>query len=175
MLEAGGYHEYLRRVFTRDRKIYSHYAYNQCCNLQDTLGFGLSAFSSLSDRFSLNAQFFDEYFGAISKGRVPINRGFVRGRDEQMRWATVLPLKNHWLRKRVFRKVTGAEMDGLFQERFAKLKQYGLVEEDDATIRLTRLGAFFADEVVEQFHSPKFIQWPASDYADGSLNPYRAE
>jgi oxygen-independent coproporphyrinogen III oxidase len=173
LLGMSGYHEYLRRVFTRNRKIYSHYAYNQCCNLQDELGFGLSAFSSLRDRFCLNVQFFDEYYKAIGSGRLPINRGIVRDRDQQIRWATVLPLKNHWIRKKVFQAVTGVPATEVFPERFAALKEYGLVKEDDATIRLTELGAFFADEVVEQFHSPDYIQFPAADYADGPLNPYR--
>jgi hypothetical protein len=34
------------------------------------------------------------------------------------------------------------------------------------------MGCFFADEVVQQFHAPRFIPYPRSDYAEGPLNPY---
>ena len=47
ILAEYGYKENLRRVFTRDRRNISLYAYNQCCRLKDQVGFGLSAFSSL--------------------------------------------------------------------------------------------------------------------------------
>lgn len=175
MLAQNGYHERLRRVFTRNPKIYSHYAYNQCCNLQDEIGFGLSAFGSLRDRFYINTQFFDKYYQTIAEGRLPISRGIIRDQDQQIRWATTLPLKNHWIRKKLFEKVTGVPISSVFQRRFADLKEHGLIEEDDSTIRLTRLGAFFADEVVMQFHSPEYIQFPRSNFADGPLNPYRPE
>jgi oxygen-independent coproporphyrinogen III oxidase len=175
MLNRNGYHERLRRVFTRNTKIYSHYAYNQCCNLKDELGLGLSAFGSLHDRFYINTQFFDEYYKAIQAGRLPISRGIVRDRDQQIRWAAVLPLKNHWLKKGRFEQVAGIPIGEVFQDRFATLKEHGLIEEDDRKIRLTQLGAFLADEVVEQFHSREYIQFPESNYADGPLNPYRVD
>ena len=48
ILEQYGYRENLGRVFSKKRKDYSHYADNQCCMLHDQIGFGLTAFSSLS-------------------------------------------------------------------------------------------------------------------------------
>ncbi|MBC8459726.1 MAG: radical SAM protein, partial [Deltaproteobacteria bacterium] len=47
LLAKHGYNENLRRVFTKKRSSISLYAYNQCCNLYDEIGFGLTAFSSL--------------------------------------------------------------------------------------------------------------------------------
>jgi len=39
-------------------------------------------------------------------------------------------------------------------------------------IRLTDIGAFVADEVVEQFNANEFMPFPESSYAPGPLHPY---
>lgn len=169
-----GYHENLRRVFSKKPEHYSHYAHNQCCMLYDEIGFGLTAFSSLRNRFILNTQHFDEYYAKIEAGRLPINRGLVRSQEEQMRWAIVLPLKNRSVRRKDFQRVTGVSLDSVFQEKIRRLEEAGLVEVNDREIVLTRLGAFFADEVAQQFHQPQFMPFPQEDYAEGPLYPYAA-
>lgn len=172
MLADAGYHENLRRVFTKKKKYISRYAYNQCCNLYDEIGFGLSAFSSLRDRFIINTQFFDEYYKAVESGKMPMNRGLERSKEEQMRWATILPLKNFSIRKRIWEERTGLSFDKCFPNKFKALEDLGLVTISDKKIELTRMGAFFADEVVMQFESNNYLALPESDYADGPLNPW---
>ncbi|MFC1453482.1 coproporphyrinogen-III oxidase family protein [Verrucomicrobiota bacterium] len=172
ILNRNGYHENIRRVFSREKKHFSLYAHNQCCNLYDEIGFGLTAFSSLRDRFVLNTQYFDEYYDCIEKGQLPLNRGLVRDREQQIRWAVILPLKNRAIRRKLFERVTGASLDSVFRKKFEDLKRFGLVEEDDRFVRLTRLGAFFADEVAEQFHSPEYMPFPRDGYEPGPLYPY---
>lgn len=173
MLAEHGYNENLRRVFTKKRSYISLYAFNQCCQLLDEIGFGLTAFSSLHDRFVLNTQYFDEYYKFIENGRLPLNRGIVRTKDQQMRWSVILPLKNYFIRKKLFQKINGISTDDVFQDKFSILKDYGLLTENENMIELTKLGAFFADEVVQQFHEKEYIPFPESDYADGPLNPYK--
>ena len=173
ILADNGYHENLRRVFSKQSRIFSHYAYNQCCNLYDQIGFGLTAFSSFRDRFTLNTQHFNEYYERIDSGRLPMNRGYVRNQEQQCRWAIVLPLKNRDVRKKDFRRVTGMELDRLFVEKRRRLAEFGLLEETDQVMRLTDLGKFVADEVAEQFNSVEFLPFPEENYEDGPLNPYR--
>lgn len=173
ILNANGYSENLRRVYTRKREHFSHYADNQCCQLRDEIGMGLTAFSSLGDRYGLNTQHWDEYYGNIAAGRLPINRGLVRSREEQIRWATVLPLKNRDIYKPRFLEVTGVPFNSVFQPKFARLKEYGLVEDSEDVMKLTKLGCFFADEVVQQFEDPKYLPFPFEAYADGPLHPYK--
>ena len=173
MLAAGGRTENIRRVFCRTRKDYSHYAWNQCCMLYDQVGFGLTAFSSLRDRFGLNTQHFGEYYAAIEEGRLPLNRGLVRSAEEQKRWGIILPLKNSHVLKRLYEERTGVPLGSVFTKKMARLKEYGLVVEDDKKIGTTPLGAFFADEVVQQFHHPSHIPFPREAYREGPLNPYR--
>ncbi|MBD3426644.1 MAG: radical SAM protein [Candidatus Omnitrophica bacterium] len=172
ILNENGYSENLRRVFTKKRDDYSHYADNQCCKLRDEVGFGLTAFSSLRDRFALNTQNFKEYYDMVSRERLPVNRGLVRTRDDQLRWALVLPLKNREIYKSLYEMRTGASLDEVFRKKIEKLKRFGLLYENEKLLRLTELGAFFADEVCEQFHHPDYIPFPRENYARGQLYPY---
>jgi oxygen-independent coproporphyrinogen-3 oxidase len=172
MLAESGYRENLRRVFTRNKKYISKYAFNQCCNLLDEIGFGLSAFSSLRDRFILNVQYFDGYYDAITQGNMPFNRGVVRSTEDQIRWATILPLKNYSIRRRIFEERTGTPFSSCFPEKFKVLEEYGLVHVSDHGIRLSHTGAFFADEIVTQFYAKDYLPLPALEYAEAPLNPW---
>jgi oxygen-independent coproporphyrinogen-3 oxidase len=172
LLGRHGYRENLRRVFTRERGHYSRYAHDQCCELYDQLGVGLTAFSSLRDRFALNTQRFDEYYARIAEGRLPVNRGLVRSEEQQLRWAIALPLKNRSVRKRRFRERTGVGLEEVFRAKIAALAEFGLVVEDQRELALTPLGAFFADEVATSFNHPDHLPFPRAAYREGPLNPF---
>ena len=140
--------------------------------LFDEIGFGLTAFSSLRDRFVLNTQYFEEYYSSIDAGRLPLNRGLVRSEEEQKRWGIILPLKNSFVNKSIYKKSTGESVENVFKEKMNHLKNYGLIVENEMKIQTTKLGAFFADEVVQQFHHPDYIPFPRNQYEEGILNPY---
>ncbi|MBE5803819.1 MAG: radical SAM protein [Clostridiales bacterium] len=172
LMRTYGYKENLRRVYTRDKKNISQYAYNQCCNLYDQLGFGLTGFSSLRDRFCINPQTFEEYYRRIDEGHLPLNRGLVRSPEQEMRWSIVLPMKNMWMIKQKFQDINGVSFDECFRTKVDRLIKYGLIEDTGRKVRLTELGAFVADEVVEQFNACEYLPFPREAYADGPLNPY---
>lgn len=172
ILEENGYHENLRRVFSKQSKIFSHYAYNQCCNLFDQIGFGITAFSSYRDRFALNTQSFEEYYNKIDQGLLPVNRGYKRDLEQQARWAIVLPMKNRDVRKVDYKRVTGLEFDDVFKKKTQRLKVHGLITDDGKVVSLTPMGKFLADEVVEQYNAIEFQPFPRSNFAEGELNPY---
>lgn len=172
ILRRNGFHENLRRVYSKEKKHFSHYAHNQCCMLFDQIGFGLTAFSSLRDRFALNTQSFQDYYDSIEKGQLPINRGCIRTPEQQLRWALILPLKNRNVRKSYFEKIAGIPLDNVFVKKMERLKQHGLLEEIGGMIQLTELGGLVADEVVEQFNSNEFMPFPEEAYASGALNPF---
>ncbi len=172
LLARHGYHENLTRVFTKAPEFYSHYAHGQCCNLVDQIGFGITAFHSLRDRFGLNTQSFKEYYSAIEELRLPINRGLVRTTDDRLRWHIILPLKNRKIYKAYYLKRTGVSLDDIFRKKKERLKSFGLVYEDEKIFSLTTHGRFFADEVCQQFHHPDHMPFPPTAYAAGPLNPY---
>ena len=172
-LREFGYTENLRRVFTKKKSDISLYAFNQCCQLYDQIAFGLTGFSSLRNRFILNTQHFDEYYSRIADGKLPFNRGYVRDADAQQRWALILPLKNYYVRKNHYKKVTGVDIqDTKLYSTIQLLKQYDLIEEDDRVIKLTEKGGFFSDEVVGLFYDPRFITQERKFFNEGPLNPY---
>lgn len=172
ILEENGFHETLRRVYAKDRRIYSHYAYNQCCNLYDQVGFGLTGFSSYHDRFDINSQYFEEYYEKIDHGELPVTRGYQRPLEEQIRQSIVLPLKNRSVIKADFRKRVGIDFDKVFRKKTNLLKEYGLLKDNDKVVKLTEIGGFLADEVCEHYNSDKYKPFPKDRYADGPLNPY---
>lgn len=173
LLNESGYNQNLTRVFSKKREDYSHYADNQCCKLYDEVGFGQTAFSSLRDRFGLNTLSFDEYYSMIDSGRLPLNRGLVRSKEDQIRWCIILPLKNREVWKKFYKMQTGVELDDVFKEKRASLKEHGLIYEDDKMMKLTELGRFFADEVCQQFHAPEYMPFVEKAYTDGPLNPFK--
>jgi len=168
-----GIHENLRRVFTRDKSNISLYAYNQCCNLFDQIGLGLTAFSSLRDRFLLNTQSWEQYYERIENGMLPCNRGLVRNNEQLQRWAIILPLKNYFIIKNRFRNLVGLDIENTkFYKIIEKLKEYDLAEENTSVIKLTEKGVLFADEVVRLFYEPEFIPKGREYFEEGILNPY---
>ena len=173
ILADNGYNENLRRVYSKEKRMFSHYAYNQCCNLYDQVGFGLTGFSSYHDRFDINSMYFDEYYRMIDEGRLPITRGYIRSEEEQIRQAIVLPLKNRSVIKSDFLKRTGHEFDDILQKKTQILREYGLIEDNGKAVKLTEIGGFLADEVCEEYNSNKYKPFPENRYADGPLNPYR--
>ena len=172
ILEDHGYKENLRRVFTRDKKNISLYAYNQCCRLRDEVGFGLSAFSSLNDRFMINTPDFAEYYRRTEEGLIAANRCLIRNADQQMRWSIILPLKNYFIDKKLFLKMNGVPLESVFQKQFQLLKKYELAVEDEHKYQLTPKGAFYSDEIVHLFYEPQHQSFPESDFMDGIMNPY---
>lgn len=173
ILADHGYNENLRRVYTRKKNNISLYAYNQCCRQYDEVGFGLSAFSSLTDRFMINTPDFEEYYRRTEAGMIAANRCLIRNADQQMRWTIILPLKNYFIDKKRFSELNGgASVDDVFQRQFALLKQYDLITEDERKIQLTSKGAFYSDELVHLFYEPQHQSFPPEDFNPGILNPY---
>ena len=169
LLAEHGYHENLTRVFTRSPDLYSHYAADQCCHLRDCIGVGLSAFSSLRDRFAINTPSMERYAAAIAANELPVVRGLVRSRDDQLRWHAVLPLKNWWIDKRLYQQRTGERVEEVFRREWQILAAHDLVNDEGEHIRFTPLGRFFADEICVQFHHPAYQPFAPSEYAEGPL------
>jgi oxygen-independent coproporphyrinogen-3 oxidase len=172
ILSRHGYHENLIRVFSKSEEDFSHYANDQCCNLFDQIGFGLTAFSSLRDRFSLNTQDFKEYYSLISQDKLPLNRGLARNKDDQLRWAIILPLKNRKVYKGYYQRITGVSLNEVFRKKIEKLKKFNLLYEDNKVLAPTERGRFFADEVCQEFFNPYYMPFPKTAYANGKLYPY---
>lgn len=169
----GGMKETSRRLFTKGPEHTSHYLADHTDGLSDVIGFGASSWSNVQGRFYLNTgESLARYAASLRDGVLPINRGMTRTADDEHRWAVAVTLKHNGVPKKRFQELTGVTVNEAFPRRIEHLKKYGLVEEDDETLRLTGRGIFFADEVVTQFYHPKYLPFPKSVYAEGDLNPF---
>lgn len=168
-----GLKENIRRVFTRKKSCISLYAFNQCCRNLDQVGFGLTGFSSLRNRFVLNTKSFEKYYSMIDNGMLPYDRGYVRDEIAQQRWAIILPLKNYYIQKRRYKEVTGVDIEKtIFYPIIQQLKDYGFIEETNDIVKLTDKGVFFSDDIVILFYETKFIPKSPELFNEGPLNPY---
>lgn len=171
--EQNGFKEYLREIFSRSIEHNSCYSMHCCGNLYNVLGLGLSAWSSFSGRFTLNvAGSLEKYYSYINKGKLPIDRGKIRTRDDEKRREIVMPLKNCGVSKIRYERRTGLKVNEAFGKKIRLLKDFGLLKEDDKRLVLTEKGELFSNEVAMQFYNPRYLPFPKSSYADGILNPY---
>lgn len=170
-----GYRETSRRVFCRGPEHNSEYLQDHTDRLSNVLGFGISAWNNLQDRFFINTgKSLEDYHAAIDRGRLPVARGKIKSEDDVRRWAICLSLKHRGISREHFEALTGTPLHSVFGSRVERLKGYGLLEEKGDLVALTEKGRFFADEVVIQFYHPAYIPFPKSAYAAGELNPYRS-
>lgn len=171
--ENGGLKETSRRLFSKGSDHDSQYLQDHTDRLADVIGFGASSWSNVQGRFYLNTgESLVAYAAFVRRGTLPINRGKIKTDDDRQRWAITLPLKHNGVSKRRFQEVTGIAVNDVFSRQIAELKKYGLIEEDEISLKLTERGIFFADEVVTQFYHPAYLPFPRSSYAEGELNPF---
>jgi oxygen-independent coproporphyrinogen-3 oxidase len=167
-----GYKEHLTKVYSRSKDDVSQYTKDMFCVLRPTAGFGLAASSSYEDRFVQSTDSFERYFSHIQEGRLPVSCGKIRSRDDQLRWALALPLKNHEVDKKRYGALTGADLGAVFRNKIRRLTQFDLVSENDERMALTERGRFFADQVCQQFYHPDDNPFPSDEYIHGPLFPY---
>lgn len=173
LLQRQGYTENRRRFFTRTEADFSHYQDSWTGGLQDQLGVGVTAMCNLRDRYGQNTRDLHGYHEALDQGRLPTAIGMVRDQETQLRWAFCMPLRHHRADSDTFKQATGRALDQVFVAKVARLIDEGLLERWERGLRLTPLGSFFVDEVIQQFHHPDHLMFPPQAYHDGPLNPYR--
>jgi len=170
-----GLNETSRRVFAKGNEHNSVYLTEHTDELADVLGMGISSWCNIQGHLMLNTgKSLERYYSYLDKGKIPIARGKVRTHDDEKRWAIALTLKHHGISKIKYKKITGEEIGSGFGAKIKRLKNFGLLVEDEKMITLSEKGRFFADEVVIQFYHPDFMPFPQPAYADGELNPYNS-
>jgi oxygen-independent coproporphyrinogen-3 oxidase len=171
--DKAGMNEASRRMFSKSPAHSSQYLLDHTDRLTDVIGFGASSWSNVQGRFYLNTgESLESYAGYIDKGRLPINRGRLRTRDDEARWAITLALKHNGLSKELFKGLLGMAVEEVFPRQLENLKKFGLIEDNGEKLHLTERGKFFADEVVMQFYHPNYLPFPESSYAATELNPF---
>jgi len=113
----------------------------------DVIGFGISAIGDVRGAFVQNHKKLSTYEQAVGSGRLPVERGFVRDRDDEIRRAVIQELMcNARLVPQAIEKSFGVSFGDYFAEdltRLRRLADEGLAEIGDDLIRATPTGELF--------------------------------
>ncbi len=122
------------------RNFQGYAAHAQC----DSIGFGVSAISNVSDNFSQNAVTLDAYHDAIKQQKLPVIRGFKSSDDDLLRREIIQGLVCHFhLDLRRIGKNWGINFATHFAnelDRLGEMQRDGLLELDDDEIRILEPG-----------------------------------
>ncbi|OGW95742.1 MAG: oxygen-independent coproporphyrinogen III oxidase [Omnitrophica WOR_2 bacterium GWA2_45_18] len=119
------------------------------------IGFGLTAIGFLENTFVQNHKTLAEYFGALSAGHLPVERGKVLTRDDQIRQWVIHALMCHFrIEKAEFSKKFSVSFDEYFKTEHDHLNhcaEDGLIRLEPEGITATGLGKIFIRNVCMGF------------------------
>jgi oxygen-independent coproporphyrinogen-3 oxidase len=122
----------------------------------DLIAFGVSSISHVGETFTQNVRELTEYDQAVRSGRLPIFKGYVQTRDDQVRSAVIEDcLCNSIISKDRIEERFGIDFDGYFAEELERLKIFeidGLVGgRTTQQIRVTPPGRLFVRSIARIF------------------------
>ncbi|MDR0843105.1 MAG: oxygen-independent coproporphyrinogen III oxidase [Acidobacteriota bacterium] len=133
----------------------------------DLLGMGVTSISGVGAVYAQNYRGMEDYCDAVEAGLLPIMRGIRLTDDDVIRRAAISRILCHCvLDKKEFAAEFHIDFDSYFADELSRLQPLcddGLVELDDASIRVTLLGRIFIRNVGMVFD--KYLRKPKEDNA----------
>lgn len=140
-----------QRSRTLQRNFQGYSTHGDC----DIIGIGVSAISRIGDSYSQSARDLIGYEAAIKAGRLPVARGISLSGDDLVRRAVISELMCHGeLDMRGFGDHHQLDFFDRFSMELDRLREQasdGLVEVDDATIRITARGRLLLRNIAMNF------------------------
>lgn len=140
-----------QRSRTLQRNFQGYSTHGDC----DIIGLGVSAISRIGDSYSQSARDLIGYEAAIKAGRLPVARGISLSGDDLVRRAVISELMCHGeLDMRGFGDHHQLDFFDRFSMELDRLREQasdGLVEVDDATIRITARGRLLLRNIAMNF------------------------
>lgn len=123
---------------------------------RDYIGFGVSSISDLGGAFAQNTKKLSRYREALDKGLPPIERGFERSRDDEIRRDVIQSLMcNFFLDIGDIERRFGIAFASYFADSLRELDEgpvvHGFVKRSDAAIEVTKPGRLFVRNVCMAF------------------------
>jgi oxygen-independent coproporphyrinogen-3 oxidase len=122
----------------------------------DMMALGVSSFGHISGVHFQNTSQWDEYFEALGAGRLAATRAFVTDPDQQLTREMILQLKLGEIQAEYFRAKFGVDIRKRFAGAFATLRDQGMLELVNGTVRLTRDGLLRVDSLLPEFYAPEY-------------------
>ncbi len=125
------------------------------CRGTDLVAFGASAISSIGSSYSQNAKDIDTYLRGITEGRLPVERGFLLSRDDEIRRELIMELFcNFSVDLEALGRRFGFDPHEAFaaeRARLAPMIDDGLVSLSPEGIAVTDIGRFFIRAICMTF------------------------
>ena len=123
---------------------------------KDSVGFGVSAIGDLGGSFAQNTKKLNRYQDALDQGLPPIERGFERSRDDEIRRDVIQSLMcNFHLDIRAVERAYGIDFASYFADSLRRLDEgpaaHGFVTRTPDAIDVTGTGRLFVRNVCMEF------------------------
>jgi oxygen-independent coproporphyrinogen-3 oxidase len=143
-------------VAAREHTLYSNFMGYTTHPAKDYLGVGVSSIGDIGGAFAQNTKKLNRYKDALDRGEPPIERGFERSRDDEIRRDVIQSLMcNFHLDIPKIEKAYGIEFAAYFAESLRELDEgpvaHGFVTRTPATIEVTEAGRLFVRNVCMAF------------------------
>ncbi len=113
----------------------------------DLIGFGVSAISKVGNSYSQSVRTVNAYYDHLSRGELPLEKGFELSADDVMRRDIIMTLMcSAPVEFEAINKQYGIDFQGYFSDELSRLRPYeeaGLITIDDSAIRVTAKGRLF--------------------------------
>lgn len=133
-----------------------HFALQNDSLARDSVGFGVSAIGDLGGAFAQNTKKLNRYKDALDQGAPPIERGFERSRDDEVRRDVIQSLMcNFYLDIPALERAHGIEFDSYFADALRELDEgparNGFLTRTAEAIEVTPPGRLFVRNICMAF------------------------
>ncbi len=140
----------------RERTLFRNFMGYTTHPARDYIGFGVSSIGDLDGAFAQNTKKLSRYKEALDKGLPPIERGFERSRDDEIRRDVIQSLMcNFYLDIRGIERRHAISFASYFAESLRELDEgpvgHGFVKRTDDAIEVTQAGRLFVRNVCMAF------------------------
>ena len=117
----------------------------------DLLGLGVASFSHLGGIHFQNKHDYEPYVQTVEVGGLPVHRAYVTTAEERLIREFVLQLKTGSVERAYFRDKFGVDLLDRFAAPIRKHVADGMMEVDDASVRMTPDGLLVVDRLLYAF------------------------
>jgi oxygen-independent coproporphyrinogen III oxidase len=121
----------------------------------DLIGLGVASFSHIGGVHFQNLHDFDPYVSRLEEGAIPIFRALTPTNEERMIREFVLQMKLGSLGWDYFQGKFGIDPRRRFAGELGRLREAGLLDLDEDSLRLSREGLLRVDQLLHEFFLPE--------------------
>jgi oxygen-independent coproporphyrinogen-3 oxidase len=121
----------------------------------DLVGLGVASFSHVNGTHFQNQHDFEPYVAELRAGRLPLFRALTPSLEERLIRELVLQFKLGRVHPDYFAGKFGVDLKARFAEPLRRLREQGLLNEQDGWLTLTREGLLQVDRLVRGFFLPE--------------------